>query len=631
MEEKFMKVLYIIIESILNFVIWLNRSLYKYDLERHEIIESSIPKSDIYAQGINSMNFIGATHIKKKAQIIKIVTHNGCKLYCADDHLIMTGYGYCKHAGDLRKHDIIITKGGGSRIKEIKMLDRSCYMFDLTIVDQNPLYYTDDVLSHNSIVSGVFIVWYILTNKERNILCTSENKDKVEELMDKIKVIIKRLPFYLKPGIVVNNVMKMTFDTDVKLVAQTTTENTGASFTIHLLYCDEFALVNPNFIREFYRTIFPTLSSSAISKMIITSTPRGLNKFYEIYKGAVEGTNSFNPIRVDWYDVEGRGEEWKQEQIADLGSEEDFNQEFGNQFLAGNSLIFQSFHLRKLKANQLEFEWKKIEEFDEHNLDYSGLKWHPYFDLDNLRNEACQFVLSVDLADGVGCDYNIINIFQILPMSAKEIEKLGIFSEEKDFFKLVQVGIFRDNNASIEDEFPKIFYHLIVDLMIQDNLKTVLEMNHEGNFFRLSVTTLYGDDNDVEAEHVFVKFKYNMADEGSVAMRTGLVQNEKTKEYGLKTIKDKVKNSQVILVEHFTVEEAVSISRNKKGQLQSQTGHDDIFLSCINITHYFNTVDFIEQTDELLEVVPKEFTELINKKLNKQDKKDSGYDEYDIY
>lgn len=627
-----MKVIYIIIESILDFVIWLNRSLYKYDLEKHDIIESSIPKSDIYVQSMDIMNFVGATHIKKKAQIIKIVTYNNCELYCADDHLIVTGFGYCKHAGDLKKNDIVITKFGGSRIKEIKMLGKSCYMFDLTVVDKKPLYYTNDILSHNSIVSGIFIVWYILTNKERNILCTSENKDKVEELMDKIKVIVKRLPFYLKPGIVVNNVMKMTFDNDVKLVAQTTTENTGASFTIHLLYCDEFALVNPNFIREFYRTIFPTLSSSAISKMIITSTPRGLNKFYEIYKGAVEGSNSFNPIRVDWYDVEGRGEEWKQAQIADLGSEEDFNQEFGNQFLAGNSLIFQSFHLRKLKANQIEFVWKKFEDLDEHDMDYSGLKWHPYFDMDNLRNEACQFVLSLDLADGVGCDYNIINIFQILPMSAKEIEKISIFSEEKDFFKLVQVGLFRDNNASIEDEFPKLFYHLVTDLMIQDNLKVVLEMNHEGNFFRLSVTTLYGDNNDIEAEHIFVKFKYNMADESSTATRIGLVQNDKTKEYGLKTIKDKIKNSQIILVEYSTVEEAVSVSKNKNGKLQSQTGNDDIFLSSINITHYFNTVDFIEQIDELLEVVPQEFINLINKKLNREEKKNSSVeDDYDIY
>lgn len=621
------------ITFLLDIIFFFNRQLYKYDLAKHEILESSIPKTDFFVKGVeNKMPFIGASHIRKKSKVIQIKTENGKTLYCADEHLLATNFGYCKHAGDLKKNDKIITKSGYSRISEITKLGIPEIMFDITVADQYPLYYTNDILSHNSIVSGIFIVWYILTNKERNILCTSENKDKVEELMDKIKVILKNLPFFLKPGIVVNNVMKMTFDNDVKLVAQPTTENTGASFTIHLLYCDEFALINPNFIREFFRTIFPTLSSSAISKMIITSTPRGLNKFYEIYKAAVEGKNSFNPIRVDWYDVEGRDEKWKQAQITDLGSEDDFNQEFGNQFLAGNALVFQAQHLKKLKANQVKFVHRKLDEFEDNDIEYENFIWHPNFDLDNLRNEACQYVISIDLADGNGGDYNVINIFQILPMSATEIEKVTIFTEEKDFFKLVQIGIFADNNASIDEILPKIFYHLVVDVMIQDNIRVILEMNHEGNYFRQLAASLYSEGNLLESEQLFVKFKYNMEDEKSRATRVGLIQNEKTKEYGLKKIKDKIKNSQIILVEYFTVEESISISRNKKGKLQSQTGNDDRFMSYVNVIHYYNTTDFVEQIDELLEVVPKEFLELVNKKLQKKELGNTRIeDDWDVY
>jgi hypothetical protein len=114
---------------------------------------------------------------------------------------------------------------------------------------------------------------------------------------------------------------------------------------------DEFAHIHPNFIESFFRSTYPTVSSSKVSRIIITSTPNGMNKFYEIYQGALSGDNSFNPVRVDWWQVPGRDEEWKREEIANLGSEELFNQEYGNQFLSSTSLLLGS---NELKKNQIQ-------------------------------------------------------------------------------------------------------------------------------------------------------------------------------------------------------------------------------------------------------------------------------------
>lgn len=630
-----LKLIYCIILVSLEFVIFVNRKLYKYDLTHHDIIESSVPKHDLYArETINKSNFVTATHIKKKFITYHLLLENGKELYCADDHLVYLNFGYCKQVRDLRRGEPVVTDEGVSKVRSVRKLKRRNYMFDVTIASQDKLYVTNGILSHNSITSGIFIAWYLLNHYERNVMITSQNGDKVKELMDKIEVIMNGLPFYMKLGMVTDNVNTKVYDNGCKLVSQTTTENSGASFTIHLLYCDEFALIPPKILNTFYRTIFPTLSSSATSRMVITSTPRGTNKFYEIYTAAIESKNYFNPMRTDWYEVplqdkqgnaltdengniKYRDDAWKQEQIKMLGNESDFNQEYGNQFLAGNSLLLSSSSLKKMKRFQTDFVHRDIDIFDELDIDYEEyLKWHPLFNMDNLKNEACRFVVSNDLSDGTGGDYQVFNIFQILPMSKKEIDFLKIYSDEKDFFKLVQIGIFRCNVQEIP-ECAKLFYHLVTDVITHDNIKCVLEMNHDGNYFRHTVSTLYGENNAVEAEHLFVEFKYNMSDEKSEATRIGLNQNEKTKMYGSKVIKDKIKWNQMILVEKMTIEEAISFAKDKKGKYGSQTGNDDCFMSCVNVTHYYNTLDFVDQIDDLMQFVPDAFRKEVYAKLKK--------------
>jgi hypothetical protein len=189
-----------------------------------------------------------------------------------------------------------------------------------------------------SITSAVILVWYLLFNHDKNAMILANVGSTAEELMDKIKAIIKGLPFFLKPGIIVNNVMSMKFDNGCRAIAKTTTKTSAIGFTIHFLYMDEFAHIHPNFIESFFRSTYPTVSSSKVSRIIITSTPNGMNKFHDIYQGAVSGENSFNPVRVDWWQVPGRDEKWKNEEIANLGSEELFNQEYGNQFLSSSTL-----------------------------------------------------------------------------------------------------------------------------------------------------------------------------------------------------------------------------------------------------------------------------------------------------
>jgi len=628
-----------LIASITNGLIYLNYSLYKYDLTEHEIIDSCIPSDDGYkAETINGYVPMMASHLKKKSVIYRVETEDGLSIECADNHLLYTPKGQTIFTRKLKVGYSVLTRKGISKVSKVKKLSKKKFVFDLTIGTGNHSYYTDDFVSHNSIVSGIFIVWYLLCNSHKTVVLTSVNEKKVKELVEKIENILKELPFYMKLGMIYKNVLSHKYDNECKLLAETTTSASGAGATAGLFYADEFALIQKRLIREFFRTVYPTLSASEVSRMIITSTPRGLNKFYDIYTDALNSKNIFNPIRTDWYEVPlkydkngepvrdkngniiYRGDEWKLKETAQIGSEQDFNQEYGCQFLAGNTLLFNTSLLRKIKRLQTEFVHRQIEVYEDRGIQYEDLlKWHPLFDMGNLQANHTKFVISIDLAEGGGGDYSVVNIHQILPMSEKEIKRLYIYTEEKDFFKLVQVGMFRSNKVAIP-ELSILFYHLVTEVIIQDNVKCVLENNYDGNYFRHQVNKLYGENNEIEEEHLWVQFPYNMKDDNQSderATRYGLNNTEGTKDHGCKVVKDKIKYNQLIVVEKMTVEESVSFAKNKKGKYESQTEHDDCIMTEINITHFYETIDYIEQIDELMEFCSDEFIELMSSKLNK--------------
>jgi hypothetical protein len=307
--------------------------------------------------------------------------------------------------------------------------------------------------------------------------------DPATELMDKIKIIMKGLPFFLKPGVFVYNVMTMKFDNGCRIMAKTTTKQSSIGFTVHFLYMDEFAHINPNFIGQFFKSVYPTISSSKISRIIITSTPNGMNKFYEIYKSAIEGENEFNPIRVDWWQVPGRDEEWKRKEIANLGSEEDFNQEYGNQFLSSSKLLLDSYTLKKLKKTEVNYVHRELLPFQNSIIDYKDLVWHPNFDPTNLweDGENKKFVISVDTAGGGGGDFSVINILKVSPLPLPMIEEKKFFEDESDFFCLLQVGIFRSNLIQIEE--LKMFLEILTtEVFNPEHLKLVVEVDYRGEY-----------------------------------------------------------------------------------------------------------------------------------------------------
>ena len=462
--------------------------------------------------------------------------------------------------------------------------------------------------SGKTVTSSIFLLWYLLFNFDKNAMILANIGDTATELMDKIKIIMKGLPFFLKPGVFVYNVMTMKFDNGCRIMAKTTTKQSSIGFTVHFLYMDEFAHINPNFIGQFFKSVYPTISSSKISRIIITSTPNGMNKFYEIYKSAIEGENEFNPIRVDWWQVPGRDEEWKRKEIANLGSEEDFNQEYGNQFLSSSKLLLDSYTLKKLKKTEVNYVHRELLPFQNSIIDYKDLVWHPNFDPTNLweDGENKKFVISVDTAGGGGGDFSVINILKVSPLPLPMIEEKKFFEDESDFFCLLQVGIFRSNLIQIEE--LKMFLEILTtEVFNPEHLKLVVEVDYRGEYL---IEKLLSGEKMFSEMFVFTKHT-----ESSKQLKYGVKVTPKTKEKYCEDLKINTRNSKIIPTHVPTILELSNFGETSKGIYQSQIGKDDIAMTLVNSNSVFEYQDFNYLVMEVFDTLPDKYKIAINKKL----------------
>jgi hypothetical protein len=475
-----------------------------------------------------------------------------------------------------------------------------------------------------TICSSIFIAWYSVFNFDKNSLILSNKGATTREIIDKGKTILEHLPFFIKPGTLKWDVFNSKFDNGCRIIGQTTTKKAAIGFTIHLLFMDEFAHIPANFVDTFYENVYPTVSASVNSKVIITSTPNGFNKFYDIYTAADKGLSEYVPFRVDWWDVPGRDDNWMRQEVANLGSDEAFNRQYGNQFIAGSSLLLGAASLKKLTENQIEFEHQEIPEFDDAEIDYSGLLWKPGFNLDEIEEDYNYWLFSVDIAEGVGGDYSVINIFQVKMLDINDWGSITTPGSFVDFFAISQVGRFRSNSHTIE-EFAKSLYILAFDLFFSENVKLIIEWNMFGGELIKRLETVFPQRNEFDEESI-VKFKHRV--------------DAKIKQFGLKVKKDNkpifcqnfkkyISQNKIQIFDKDTIKESSTFGKLPNGSYAGQLGNDDLIMTCINSSEFFTTLDFSDFVEEIYDDIDEDLQIKIEEILEKDSK--GGNLNFDIY
>lgn len=601
--------------QIKKFILRCIRFLEKIEYRSLDLDQSDPNKKIIYEENIESrvLSDSGLVEAFKYLEtqpydVWFVELENGNFLDCADIHILFDENYDEVLVRDLRVGDYVMTRSGPSKVSYIENTGIPVSMVDLSINHTDHRYYTNEILSHNSITSAIMLVWYLLFNHDKNAMILANVGSTAEELMGKIKDIVKGLPWFLKPGIVVNNVMSMKFDNGCRAIAKTTTKTSAIGFTIHFLYMDEFAHIHPNFIESFFRSTYPTVSSSKVSRIIITSTPNGQNKFWEIYQGALTGENTFNAVRVDWWQVPGRDEEWRKNEIANLGSEELFNQEYGNQFLSSSTLLLGSKELQKIQSNSSEYVWKEVGPLSDWGLKYENLRWHPKFDPNSTDLQGKRFVFTIDLAGGAGKDFTVLNIFKVVPLPKRIIEGIEEYDNESDFFGLLQVGIYRDNEVDLDD-FRKILECFLLEIFGTQRVKILLELNYKGEVLMDKILN-----NENIGEDVFVYTKHS---ETARIKKPGINYSSKNKMKYCEELRQIIKKNKVIVSDKkWTIPELFSFGMNGRGTYSSQSGHDDVAMTLVNIPALFESSDFNYLVEDFYDEISPEYKKLIDLKID---------------
>lgn len=475
-----------------------------------------------------------------------------------------------------------------------------------------------------TICSSIFISWYILFNFDRNALVLSNKGATTREIIDKAKVILDNLPFFMKPGTVKNDVFNMKFDNGCRIIGQSTTKKAAIGFTIHLLFMDEFAHIHSSFLDTFYENVYPTISSSKVSKVIVTSTPNGFNKFYDIYRSAVQSRSEYAAFRVDWWQVPGRDEAWMLREISNLGSEEAFNRQYGNQFIASSNLLLGPESIKRLQKKQKTFVHHDFYELDDIEVNYRDLVWDPDFNVESLDEDGKYYAFSVDLAEGNGGDYSVINIFSVEPMDFSDIKKVKTPGSFMEFFGLRQIAVFRSNQHSIED-FSKILYTLSIDIFNSENVKMVIEWNMFGSELIRRLQTIFPARNDFD-EEVVVKFKHR---NDAKTANFGLRLKSDNKAIFCQNFKKYINVGRVMITNKDTIEECISFGKTPNGNYQGQLGNDDLVMSSINVTEFFHTTDFSDFVEEKFDLIDTNVQKFMDNALSKS--RDEGNLYFDIY
>lgn len=390
--------------------------------------------------------------------------------------------------------------------------------------------------SGKSITSVVYILWYAIFNPEKTIAILANKGATAREMLGRITLALENLPFFLQPGCRELNKGNITFANNAKIIASATSGSSIRGLSIDLLFLDEFAFVERD--AEFYTSTYPVISAGDETKVIITSTANGVgNMFYKIWESSQKGINEFKSSRIDWHDVPGRDEKWKQETIANT-SELQFEQEYGNNFLGTANTLISSNCLLSLKPEHP----KKIE---------LNVNYYQAPQVDHT------YIMCVDVSKGRGQDYSTFTVMDITT---------GRFE---------QVATFRDNMLS-----PMIFPDIIVKVArIYNEALVIIENNDVGQVVCNDVYYEY------EYENTFVE---SSVKRGGV----GVTMTKRVKRIGCSNLKDLIELGKMSVVDVNTIEELSTFEIKGSSYEASQGNHDDMVMNLVMFAWFVSSEAF---------------------------------------
>lgn len=418
------------------------------------------------------------------------------------------------------------------------------------------------------------ILHFILFQEHKTVALLANKGDAAREILDRIKIAYEALPQWMQQGVVEWNKGSVQFENGCKIIAAATSSSGIRGKSVSFLYIDETAFVE-NW-DEFFASVFPTISSGDTTKILLTSTPNGLNHFYKTCEGAREETNGYEFVEVLWKDVPGRDDKWKLETLQAMDFDyEKFSQEYECQFLGSSGTLIEGSKLKSMVTKEPAIDNGTMKQYER-------------------QAEGRIYACIVDVSRGKGLDYSAFQIIDVTEMPYK------------------QVCVYRDNYIT-PAEYAEVIYRACKSY---NDATTLIEINDIGE----QVAELL----HFEFEYENILFTESAGRSGkrisagySKRCDKGIRTTKTVKSVGCSILKLLIEQDQLIINDFQTIKELSTFSR-KRNSFEAESGaHDDLVMCLVLFAWLSDQAYFKEITDinTLIELKEKSEKEMMDNLL----------------
>jgi hypothetical protein len=406
-----------------------------------------------------------------------------------------------------------------------------------------------------STTTCAFILWYIIFQADKTVALLANKGETAREILGRVQLAYQHLPRWLQQGVKEWNKGSFELENNSRVIAAATSASAIRGYTINLLFIDEAAHIE-NW-DEFFTSVYPTISSGTDSKIVLVSTPNGLNHFYSTWQNAIEGRNGYANILVSWKDVPGRDEAWKEETIAGMNFDhEKFNQEMNCQFLGSSGTLISGWKLKEMVHLSPLTERDGLSQYVEPE------KEHVY-------------VMVCDVSRGKGLDYSAFQVLDVTNMPYK------------------QVCTFRNNSLTPID-YADVIYRIAKNY---NNALVLVEINDIGEQVSHSIHYDFGYDNMLFTENGGRQGKRVTSGFGSKKSDKGIRTTKIVKSIGCSMLKLLIEQNQLVVNDFTTINELSTFSK-KRNSYEAEPGkHDDLVMCLVLFAWLSDQQYFKDHTD----------------------------------
>lgn len=389
-----------------------------------------------------------------------------------------------------------------------------------------------------STTTVAFILWYIIFNKDKTVALLANKGETAREILSRVQLGFQHLPEWLQQGVKEWNKGSFELENNSRVIAAATSASAIRGYTINLLFIDEAAHID-NW-DEFFTSVYPTISSGSESKIILVSTPNGLNHFYSVWVNAREKKNNYNPILVSWQDVPGRDEKWKEDTIAAMNFDiEKFNQEMNCEFLGSSGTLIAGWKLKELVPDQPKTKKEGLIQYE-------------------LPDAKRSYVLVADVSRGKGLDYSAFQIIDVTKMPYK------------------QVCVYKNNNITPLD------YANIIHATAKNynNASILVEVNDIGGQVSDSLHYDFDYENILYTENAGRSGKRITNGFSGKGADSGIKTTKVVKSIGCSILKLLIEQNQLIINDFDTISELSTFSK-KGNSYEAEPGNHDDLVMCL--------------------------------------------------